>query len=431
MAAWACTPWIAGAGFAALLLSACQGDEGASDTLSDPHGDDSVDARKEPTGDSAAANADPYCCTLRTLCSECACEPDVAQIGHNGDDAACERYLETGSYGCGYFDEGDAVVACESGRGVAIDEERLTCAANDELFVCECALGGQPPAHLDIPVTLCDLTAFSPATVCCVPVTLSGSDCWCAGVLCTDGSSECRCGTETAASGVEECAGGAFDNCCLQANTGDCVCSDRECEASDVRVPSCSIYDVTCPWLDLGTANEVLDCSESGIQTARAEPVTPPVSVLPPTLPEPSPAPEPSPPSLCGNGALEIGEACDDANTTPGDGCEPDCTATSDPVCGDGVAGPAEECDDGNSVQGDGCEPDCTTSSGPACGDGTVNVGEECDDGNATSGDGCEPDCTETPFVVCGDGVLGPGEECDDANTTSGDGCEPDCRLTR
>jgi cysteine-rich repeat protein len=42
---------------------------------------------------------------------------------------------------------------------------------------------------------------------------------------------------------------------------------------------------------------------------------------------------------VCGNGAVESGEHCDDGNTTPGDGCdatcanEPGCPAAVDPSC--------------------------------------------------------------------------------------------------
>lgn len=46
---------------------------------------------------------------------------------------------------------------------------------------------------------------------------------------------------------------------------------------------------------------------------------------------------EPPDPALCGNGQIDPGEACDDANDVPDDGCEEDCSPT-DPVdgCGDG-----------------------------------------------------------------------------------------------
>jgi cysteine-rich repeat protein len=84
-----------------------------------------------------------------------------------------------------------------------------------------------------------------------------------------------------------------------------------------------------------------------------------------------------------------------------GDGCEANCTVTpADPECGNGVMEMGEACDDGNMAGDDGCEPDCTvTPEAPPviCGDGMMGEGEECDDGNSESGDGCEADCTVTP----------------------------------
>lgn len=62
-------------------------------------------------------------------------------------------------------------------------------------------------------------------------------------------------------------------------------------------------------------------------------------------------------PTLCGNGAPDLGEECDDGNDTAADGCEPDCTVT--PTCGDAKLGKGEECDDGNQTAGDGCSPSC------------------------------------------------------------------------
>ena len=75
-------------------------------------------------------------------------------------------------------------------------------------------------------------------------------------------------------------------------------------------------------------------------------------------------------PSTCGNGTVELGEACDDHNTNNGDGCsnscavEPGytCTATSPSVCtsgcGNGVVDTGEECD-GGGVTNDRCTADC------------------------------------------------------------------------
>ena len=124
--------------------------------------------------------------------------------------------------------------------------------------------------------------------------------------------------------------------------------------------------------------------------------------------------------TLCGDGTLDSGEACDDGNDETGDGCRPDCTVE---LCGDGITDPGEECDDGNDEPGDGCRVDCTVE---ICGDGIPDPGEECDDGNDEPGDGCRGDCT---VEICGDGIPDPGEECDDGNDEPGDGCRGDCTV--
>lgn len=79
---------------------------------------------------------------------------------------------------------------------------------------------------------------------------------------------------------------------------------------------------------------------------------------------------------VCGNGAVEAGEACDDGNNNDNDACRNDCTI---PVCGDGKIDSGEECDDGNSVDGDGCETNCTTTLGDP---GQLIVAPYCTSGN-------------------------------------------------
>jgi cysteine-rich repeat protein len=61
---------------------------------------------------------------------------------------------------------------------------------------------------------------------------------------------------------------------------------------------------------------------------------------------------------VCGNGALESGEQCDDGNTVDGDGCSATCMVEA--MCGNGTLEPGERCDDGNTVGGDGCSATCT-----------------------------------------------------------------------
>src|SRR5687768_10389501 len=98
----------------------------------------------------------------------------------------------------------------------------------------------------------------------------------------------------------------------------------------------------------------------------------------------------------CGNGERSSSEACDDGNTTDGDGCAQDCLAiepgyacqrAGEPCrriakCGDGVLAPSEACEDGNATAGDGCSERCK-----------IELGYKCDVPAAP----CEP-------TTCGDG---------------------------
>ncbi|MBT4120030.1 MAG: DUF4215 domain-containing protein [Candidatus Peribacter sp.] len=133
--------------------------------------------------------------------------------------------------------------------------------------------------------------------------------------------------------------------------------------------------------------------------------------------------------SICGNGALEEQEECDDGNRRDGDGCNTTCLLEIG-ICGDGVV---------QSLLGEQCESSTHDSSLPfgclnclflstTCGDGTVDAGEECDKGtqNSTSPDAlCRPNCHT---ARCGDGVLDSSETCDDGNRLSKDGCDRFCR---
>jgi cysteine-rich repeat protein len=80
-------------------------------------------------------------------------------------------------------------------------------------------------------------------------------------------------------------------------------------------------------------------------------------------------------------------------------------------TCGDGILDPGEACDDANQGDGDGCDSNCTPT---ACGNGVVTAGEECDAGNGASGDCCSSVCLLEP----------DGSACDDGEIcTAIDGC--------
>lgn len=131
---------------------------------------------------------------------------------------------------------------------------------------------------------------------------------------------------------------------------------------------------------------------------------------------------------ICGDGIVQgaIGEACDqgasNSDATP-DGCRTDCRAA---WCGDGVTDPGrgELCDDANADQTDGCLSSCLT---PDCGNGVVDGTEECDAAGVETSE-CDLNCTASE---CGDGLqnVTAGEQCDDGNLDADDGCDAACVL--
>ncbi len=122
--------------------------------------------------------------------------------------------------------------------------------------------------------------------------------------------------------------------------------------------------------------------------------------------------PDTSVEGVCGDGTLDLGEACDEgaanSDSTP-DACRTSCRL---PYCGDGVEDASELCDEGaaNSDRlSNACRTDCTL---PVCGDGVVDGDEACDDGednSLTEPGACRPTCE---LSGCQDGVYDPGDIC-------------------
>ena len=72
----------------------------------------------------------------------------------------------------------------------------------------------------------------------------------------------------------------------------------------------------------------------------------------------------------CGDGAVDVGEACDDGNEVDDDACTNTCTL---PVCGDRIRQGGEACDEGVANGDDrACTSTCAVA---ACGDGLVQAG--------------------------------------------------------
>lgn len=109
---------------------------------------------------------------------------------------------------------------------------------------------------------------------------------------------------------------------------------------------------------------------------------------------------------VCGDGAVDDGETCDDAGESAT--CNADCSAAA---CGDSKVNAAAEetCDDG--AESATCNADCSAA---ACGDDKLNktAGEACD-GDAPANATCDAECD----VACN---AGRG----DCNADLVDGCE-------
>ncbi len=127
---------------------------------------------------------------------------------------------------------------------------------------------------------------------------------------------------------------------------------------------------------------------------------------------------------VCGNGMIEPGEGCDDANMDDTDACTNACQPAA---CGDGIVWAGmEACDDANMEDTDDCTSACDLAT---CGDGFVWAGmETCDDANADDTDDCPSTCEP---ATCGDGFVWAGmEECDDGNEIDDDECSNACESS-
>ncbi len=142
--------------------------------------------------------------------------------------------------------------------------------------------------------------------------------------------------------------------------------------------------------------------------------------------------------STCGNGAVEVGEECDDGNDNDTDACRNDClrTVAAAGHCGDGKVDPWEDCDLGAANGGCFCPVNCIKTPVQKCGNGVVDVDEcvkeECDDGKYNSNlpsATCTVSCKKPR---CGDGIR-QGTECCDAGPDNGKNgaCSVSCRCAQ
>lgn len=126
----------------------------------------------------------------------------------------------------------------------------------------------------------------------------------------------------------------------------------------------------------------------------------------------------------CGDGRMDVDEACDDGNRMNDDGCTNVCKKAE---CGDGITqSGVEECDDGeNNADTASCTSECKTAK---CGDGFVwaNV-EECDDGNQKELDDCSNETCQRPRWVFVTSGVGPNNN---GNLGGIEGADVYCQAT-
>jgi cysteine-rich repeat protein len=94
-------------------------------------------------------------------------------------------------------------------------------------------------------------------------------------------------------------------------------------------------------------------------------------------------------------------------------------SACREGVCGDGALDLGEQCDDGGDIDGDACESNCTL---PRCGNLILDVGEQCDDGNLLDDDACSNDCqsNELSCQTTAPTPLNSGFGCTTASSNTG-----------
>ncbi len=123
---------------------------------------------------------------------------------------------------------------------------------------------------------------------------------------------------------------------------------------------------------------------------------------------------------VCVSGACAIASCHQyygDCNTSPGDGCETNLTATGNcGACGN-------NCDDGNSCNG---SETCVVTTAPTCQPGAANAPActACATGFCNASGQCLAS-------TCGDGCIdaASGEQCDDGNHYNLDGCDSACKY--
>ncbi len=156
--------------------------------------------------------------------------------------------------------------------------------------------------------------------------------------------------------------------------------------------------------------------------------------------------------AVCGNSILEMGEGCDDGNTTNGDGCNARCaielpggspcvvdTDCRSGFCTDGVCcnercfGQCEACNRGGSIGTCGATAGAPVGSRPACAGTGSTCGGACNGSlrTACTYPGAATSCDDGAFCTAGDVcngagacAAGPARDCSDPLSCTADACD-------
>jgi cysteine-rich repeat protein len=285
-----------------------------------------------------------------------------------------------------------------------------------------CDVGVGCAQNSDCTTNACDTVTTHECLAVCGNGTVEGSEtcddhnslaCGTCGVGCTDGGSGATCTAGQGCGANGDCASGLCDT----VTTHQCqpVCGDGATEGSE----SCDDHnDLACGTCGVGctdqgsgaTCTAGQGCGTNGdCASGLCDTVTTHQCQV-----------------VCGDGATEGSESCDDGHQTACGLCNADCTGPGTAVvCGDGEICPdTETCDDYNDLACGTCGVGCTDGGSGA----TCTAGQGCGaNGDCASGV-CDTVTTHECQVVCGDGAPEGSEGCDDGNNNNNDDC-PDGLL--
>lgn len=290
------------------------------------------------------------------------CDAPVADCGDGiiiASEEVCDSGSANGTTSCG------CNASCDYPQAAKPCNDGLFCTTGD---ACDgfgtCAAGSGSPCGLGDDACReetrsCDVCLT--ATDCDDSNPCNGSE------SCNGGLGVCEPGTPVSCNGELSCSEQSGLCACpsgeAEVETGVCEpiqCSgDGDCDDNNVcnGTETCNVGIGQC------VAGTPLSCGDAiacnGIETCDAiagcTPGNPVACGTDAECVEPAGSCE----LLCGNGALDDGEQCDDGENNSdadADACRLNCEL---PSCGDEVQDSGEQCDDGNGVAGDGCSVNC------------------------------------------------------------------------